>query len=80
MSIHKAAWDMVGWDDGEFRIKGGRAKYQAVMFDCSTQGNKVMVARIECGHEGIRQISRYIDGETMLEFSSSDYAEWELDQ
>lgn len=64
---HKTAraWDMVGWDDGPFRIQGGRAHYEAVMFNCGTRGEKVLLAKLT---DGLRQVNRYVDGETILEF------------
>ena len=63
------AWDAIGWDNGPFRIKGGRAIYQAVMFNCATHGDQVKLARLEVtADRKIREVSRYVAPETMLEF------------
>ncbi len=70
------AWDSIGWDDGEFIIKGGRAKYQAVLFNCANRGERVKLARLETlienGRQKVREVSRYVAPETVLVFEESE--------
>jgi hypothetical protein len=61
------AWAAIGWDDGPFRIKGGRTKYEAVMYNCANNGRLVKLARLDTKH-GIREVSRYVEPDTILEF------------
>lgn len=49
------------------RIRGGRAQYEAVLYNDSNPGEKVKLARLETGSGGIREISRYVDADTELE-------------
>lgn len=68
----KTAWQLIGWDDGEIRIVGGRAKYEAVMFNCASNANRVKLARLEPGDRGgIREVKRYVTPETKIEILSS---------
>lgn len=67
MSSATTAWNLIGWDDGLLRIKGGRAVYEAVIFYEDTRGDCVKLARLEATSDGIRQVSRYIDPDTELE-------------
>lgn len=67
------AWDEIGWDDGPFRIKGGRAIYQSVIHQCGPrEGNTVLLARLgnytgtEC--RGLEQHNRRVHPDTVLEF------------
>lgn len=63
------AWASIGFDDGKFRIQGGRALYECVMYNCANDGRLVKLARLEPGKEGgIHEVSRYVDPETVLEF------------
>jgi hypothetical protein len=59
------AWESIGFDEGLFRIKGGRALYEAVMYNCANDGRLVKLARLE---DGPREVSRYVDPDTVLEF------------
>lgn len=67
-----SAWDSIGWDDGPFRVKGGRAVYEAVLYNCANGAANVKLARLETASVGgcavIREVSRYVPPETMLEF------------
>ena len=72
------AWESIGWDDGPFRIKGGRAIYQAVNFQCGPrEGRTVLLSRLgnyrpEWGNgteaRGLQQHDRRVMPETVLEF------------
>lgn len=75
----RTAWDLIGWDDGLIRAKGGRAVYEAVMFYDNTPGDKVKLARLKrSGDLRIRQISRYVDPDTELEPADEQAREnWE---
>ena len=65
----KTAWDAIGWDNGPFRIKGGKAIYQAVMYNCYNGGRMVKLARLSVGKNGrIQEVSRYVEPDTLLEF------------
>lgn len=67
---HEAtAWDLIGFDNPEtcVRVKGGRALYEAVIFYDDTPGERVKLARLEAGSDGIRQINRYVAADTILE-------------
>lgn len=66
-----AAWYAIGFDDGKFRIRGGRAIYEAVMYDASRNGKNVKLARLEFD-EGAYEVSRYVPPDTMLEFLAED--------
>lgn len=59
---------MIGWDDGKFRIKGGSACYEAVMYNASRNGNLVKLARLEVSNGRVREVSRYVLPDTVLEF------------
>ena len=62
------AWDAIGFDDGKFRIKGGRALYEAVMYNCHNDGRLVKLARLAVTDKGIVEVARYVEPETELEF------------
>lgn len=64
----RTAWDSIGWDDGPFRVKGGRAVYEAVMYNCANSGRLVKLARLEVVNGGVREVSRYVEPDTLLEF------------
>ena len=55
------AWQMIGFDEGTFRVKGGRANWQAVMYNSYNNGRLVKLARIEGG-----PYERYVDPDTEL--------------
>lgn len=67
------AWDEIGWDGGPFRIKGGRAIYQAVGYRCGPrEGQTVLLSRLGnyVGTQpiGIAQHNRRVSPDTILEF------------
>lgn len=65
------AWDCIGYD-GTFRIKGGRACYDAISYNCSRNPSTVLLSRLGNYHgttsRGIRQYNRRVGLDTMLEF------------
>jgi len=61
----RTAWELIGWDNGRVRIVGGRATYEAVMI--RDGGDAVRLARLEVGPEGLRQLNRYVNPDTLLE-------------
>lgn len=61
------AWYAIGFDDGKFRIAGGRAIYEAVMYESSRAGKLVKLARLEFA-DGAHEVKRYVKPETWLEF------------
>ena len=66
------AWDLIGWDDGLIRLRGGRALYEAVMYNCARDGRCVKIARLEAdtqadGRPCVREVSRYVDPTTVVE-------------
>lgn len=63
--FERTAWAAIGWDDGPFRIKGGRAIYEAVSYNYNRR--LVKLARLDTEH-GIREVKRYVDPDTILEF------------
>lgn len=67
------AEESIGWDNGGFRIKGGRAIYEAVMYNCHNGGKLVKLARLDAvGEMEVREVSRYVKPETVLEFEVED--------
>lgn len=69
------AWESIGFDEGKFRIKGGRALYEAVMYNCVNNARMVKLARLKIcapNHPGgiptVREVSRYVEPDTILEF------------
>lgn len=66
----KTAWELIGWDDGLVRIVGGRATYEAVMYDCERDGRCVKLAKLKAEQGGIREIKRYVEPDTRLEIVS----------
>lgn len=68
------AWESIGWDDGPFRVKGGRVYWQAVMYNCANNGRLVKLARIEQTADDslrgfpCREFSRYVEPDTVLVF------------
>lgn len=67
------AWDLIGFDgnwEGEtasVRVKGGRTLYEAVMFIDGGRATKPRLARLEATADGIRQVNRYVDPDTVCE-------------
>lgn len=66
------AWESIGFDEGKFRIKGGRALYEAVMYNCANSAQLVKLARLDVVRVGnqnrIKEVSRYVKPDTILEF------------
>jgi hypothetical protein len=67
------AWESIGHDGDTFRIKGGRALYDAVMYDdARSRTNTVRLARLGNYHGtkpvGIEQHNRRVGPDTVLEF------------
>lgn len=66
------AWDLIGWDSGLIRIRGGRAIYEAVMYNCSRNGKMVKLARLDSvlcddGVYRLSEVKRYVNPDTMIE-------------
>ena len=62
------AWDFIGYDGPDaVRILGGRALYDAVIFYDDTPGDRVKLARLDAGADGIRQVNRYVDPDTIIQ-------------
>lgn len=59
------AWNAIGFDDGQFRIKGGKALYQAVIYNCETGGRLVRLSRLD---NRLHETTRYVEPDTILEF------------
>ena len=73
----KTAWEMIGFDgDGgnSVRVQGGRALYEAVIYYDSTPGERVKLARLDARADGIHQVSRYVDPDTVLEIVPDEAA------
>jgi hypothetical protein len=71
------AWDYIGFDGrldendlriGHVRIVGGRALYEAVIYYDETPGDNVKLVRLVADGVAIRQVERYVDPDTPLEF------------
>lgn len=74
--IEKAAWEAIGFDNGKFKIAGGNTYYESVMFNCSGRQEKVLLAKLKAEGNSLRQINRYVDADTLLEFEDKDWAEF----
>jgi hypothetical protein len=63
----RIAWLWVGFDgtDGDLRVKGGRMLYEAAD---NNGGETVRLARLAATDDGLRQINRYVEWDTVLEF------------
>ena len=69
------AWESIGWDNGPFRIAGGKAIYQAVSYQCGPrEGQTVLLSRlgeyVNGRAVGLRQVNRRVEPDTLLEFLS----------
>lgn len=63
-----SAWDLIGFDSENgchLRIRGGRALYDAAMFN-DAKGYNVKLARLDT-LDGLREVSRYVDPDTEIE-------------
>ncbi len=74
---HRAtAMESVGWDDGKFKILGGRTEYEAVFYDCERNPSNVRLERIEVlDNMKLKIVRRYVHPDTILEFLSHDHEE-----
>lgn len=64
------AWALIGFDgrDGEsVRVVGGRALYESVAFNDWSRGEMVQLRRLDVKPEGLREVVRYVDPDTLLE-------------
>lgn len=69
-TLTATAWELIGFDgaDGEsVRVAGGRALYEAVVFNDATPGEMVRLDRLEVSAGGLRVVNRYVDPDTLLE-------------
>jgi hypothetical protein len=65
------AHDLIGYDgDSYIRIKGGRALYETVMVSDGYTEGFVRLVRIDTTN-GIHQINRYVDPDTLVELVSA---------
>ena len=77
MSLKTAtAWELIGWDDGNIRIKGGKAIYQAVMYNCENEGDCVKLCRLEGRSDGIVEVKRYVKPDTIIEILEGNLDEF----
>jgi hypothetical protein len=60
-------WSMGGRTDALVRVKGGRTLYENVDYNDSTPGDKVRLAYLRSGHDGLHLFTRWVDGDTILE-------------
>lgn len=61
------AWELIG-EDGSFRLPGGRALYDAVMYnDATARSDRVRLARLVATPEGIYQLNRWVDWDQPIE-------------
>lgn len=61
------ACELIG-DEGEFRLPGGRATYEAVMCNLATaRGDRVRLCRLEATDRGLHQVNRYVDWDQPIE-------------
>jgi hypothetical protein len=63
----RTAWLWIGFggEGGDLRVKGGRTLYEAAD---NFGGEKVRLARLNVTDNGLRQVNRYVDADTILEF------------
>lgn len=66
-NIERTAWLWVGFDGtgGMLRVKGGRTLYESAE---NNGGEQVRLARLDITDGGLRQVNRYVDADTVLEF------------
>lgn len=68
VSREATAWNLIGWDDGLIRIKGGRTYYEAVMYNCENDGSKVKLCKlVAVPGMKFKEVKRYVDPETIIE-------------
>lgn len=68
MTTTKPAWDLIG-EEGTFRLPGGRATYEAVLYnDATARRSRVRLARlVATTPDGLRQVNRWVDWEQLIE-------------
>jgi hypothetical protein len=70
----RTAWELIG-HEGQFRLPGGRAVYEAVMYDeASARGIRPRLARLET-RGGLRQVNRWVDPDQPVEVIADDTEE-----
>ena len=73
------ACELIG-HEGQFRLPGGRAVYDAVMYDgASARGVRPRLARLDTSRGYIRQINRYVDWDDPIEVIRDVTAEYDAD-
>ena len=75
----KTAWELIGWDNGTIRIHGGRAVYQAVLFNANGRQQLVKLARLEpLPDMRVREVARYVHPDTLIDVLEERYL-WRKD-
>lgn len=70
------AWDLIGFprtageDQLWIRVQGGRALYEAASFDDSGRATRVRLSRLDVTPDGLHQVDRYVDPDTVVEVVS----------
>ena len=60
------AYELIG-QEGQFRLPGGRAVYEGVMYDDATaRSNRVRLARLDT-RNGLHQVNRWVDWDQPIE-------------
>lgn len=59
------AWKLIGWDNGNIRIVGGRTLYQSC--DGHAEGDNVLLQRLDTSGKWPRAVRRYVPADTMIE-------------
>lgn len=66
-AVIRPACELIG-SEGRYRLPGGRAEYEAVMYDEATaRGSRPRLARLEVTADGIRQVNRWVDWDQPVE-------------
>lgn len=80
------ACELIG-HEGEFRLPGGRATYEAVCYDDATaRSDRARLCRITpvedtlTGWMGLRQVNRYVDWDQPVEVIRDCTAEYEAER
>ena len=70
--VRRTAWELIG-ETGVFRVPGGRATYTDVMYNEATaRTDRVQIARLDAGENGLRQVTRWIEPDQELEILELD--------
>jgi hypothetical protein len=63
----RPAYELIG-HEGTFRVPGGRATYEAVMYnDATARSSRPRLARLEAREGGLYQVDRYVDWDQPVE-------------